>query len=114
MKISLRRKLLSHGAFALAMLMAAACSATAQAQTSVQAADAVFRSNGSLAGSDWGLWSNGYIGTFIHLDTPQTVQLTVNASGTLADGAWPPPGSKGGVAKMDVKIMVPAPFSPLQ
>ena len=64
-------------------------SAIANAQFTIQAVDAAFRSNGSVSGTDWGLWNNGYLGTFIHLDSPQTVQLNVSASGTQADSAWP-------------------------
>lgn len=75
--------------FLSSAIILAVLSTSARAQTTIQAADAAFRSNGSLSGTDWGLWSNGYVGTFIHLDTPQTVQLDVSAAGTLADNAWP-------------------------
>lgn len=57
---------------------------------SINGYDAVFKSTGGDGGSGaWNLWANGYLGTFIHLDQPGTVQATVNAKGSYAAGAWP-------------------------
>ncbi len=58
-------------------------------EASLQDADAAFRSTGYANGSNWVLSGNGHLGTFVQLDAPGTVQLTVHAAGAFADGDWP-------------------------
>ena len=50
----------------------------ARSQTTLNAAAAAFRSTGSAAGTDWLLSGNGYVGSFIHLDSPQTLRTHFN------------------------------------
>lgn len=59
------------------------------AQVTLAAKDAVFKSVGSVSGSGWNLTSNGYLGTFLHLDRPASVQITLQAQGSQAGGGWP-------------------------
>jgi len=87
---TLRRELVRRGLFAVAAWSALTFLAShCQGQVDLNAADAVFRSTGYASGSDWVLSGNGYLGTFVHLDNPGTVQFTVNAAGEFAGGEWP-------------------------
>jgi hypothetical protein len=57
----------------------------------------------------------GGLNKFVHiwpydsLDTRHEVRAK-----SVADGAWPAPGAAGSIVRMESKIMLPAPFSPLQ
>jgi endo-1,4-beta-xylanase len=81
----MRRTVLVVTAICATFLGASLC----RAQTTLNAYNAVFRSSGAQSGSNWELTDNGYVGTFIHLDNPGTVQINVVASGASAGGVWP-------------------------
>src|SRR3954470_15326815 len=54
---------------------------TALAQTTVTGTSLVFRSTGTTSGSSVTLSDNGYLGTYVTLAAPGTVQFTINARG---------------------------------
>jgi len=68
------------------MLSAAA---TCTAQTTQRGADVAFASTGQAVNDDWLIWGDGHVGTFLHLDNPGQVTVTLNASGRVADAVWP-------------------------
>ena len=75
------RRLLTIGLAGLAV--------SAGAQTQLSASQFVLKSTGGASGSDYNVWSNGYIGTFLTLKNPATVTLNVQASGQAAKRIWP-------------------------
>src|SRR5947207_122280 len=57
------------------------CAASALGQTTVIGTNLAFRSTGSTSGSSVTLSDNGYLGTYVTLAAPGTVQFTLNARG---------------------------------
>ena len=55
----------------------------------VDGEDLAFRSNGFDSGTEWQLNNNGYVGTYINLDTPGDVTISVAASGDSSGGVAP-------------------------
>jgi GH35 family endo-1,4-beta-xylanase len=53
--------------------------------------DAVIKMAGTTTpdGQAWNLWSSGYVGTFLRLDQPGDVQVTISAAGDSALGVAP-------------------------
>ena len=62
---------------------------SAGAQTQLSATQFALKSTGGAVGSDYSIWSNGYIGTFLTLKSPGTVTLQIQASGQAAKRIWP-------------------------
>ena len=57
----------------------------------------------------------GALNTMVHIWPYKSLdERHVARSQSVADGAWPAPGTIGTIAKMESKIMLPAPCSPLQ
>lgn len=59
------------------------------AQSSLSGSAMALRSSGAAAGEDWRLDSNGYLGTYVTLQSPGVVQFNISASG-VADGGIAP------------------------
>lgn len=57
------------------------CATHAFAQTTITGTNLAFRSTGTTAGSSVTLSDNGYLGTYVTLAAPGTVQFTLNARG---------------------------------
>ena len=55
----------------------------------IRAVDAIFQSAGSLRDHYWRMGQNGYVGTFIKLDDPATVNVAIRAKAEQTDGVWP-------------------------
>ncbi|MBW1811965.1 MAG: endo-1,4-beta-xylanase, partial [Deltaproteobacteria bacterium] len=75
--------------FVLGLLFVAVSCQTAEA-AGLRAMDAIFQS----AGNDrddywWRLGQNGYVGTFINLNNPATVNINIDAKAEQTDGVWP-------------------------
>jgi endo-1,4-beta-xylanase len=64
----------------------------AKAQTTLPATQFVLKSTGAASGSDYNLWSNGYVGTFLKLQKAATVTLQIQAAGAEALNVWPTMG----------------------
>src|SRR5687768_7373487 len=77
--------LLSFGALGLTL---GAGAAAARAQ-SISGSAAALRSGGTTAGGSHTLTENGYVGTYLTLSAPATVNFSVSAHGAFAGGAAP-------------------------
>jgi GH35 family endo-1,4-beta-xylanase len=77
-----------HRAIFAAAISALASSVFAQ-DTTLNASALAFRSGGTVAGTDITLSQNGYLGTYVTLAAPGTVNFGVNASGTADGGVAP-------------------------
>jgi GH35 family endo-1,4-beta-xylanase len=74
----------------VAMLMASALSSAALAATTLNGGDIRYRSAGAPHDTTgWVLTEEGYLGTFIELQSPETITVTVRAEGEMADGVLP-------------------------
>jgi endo-1,4-beta-xylanase len=60
-----------------------------QAQTFVNGNGMILKSSGAASGSAWTLSTNGYVGTYITLSQPGSVNITVNASGQSSSSLAP-------------------------
>jgi len=78
--------------------------ATSAAQSKLAATDFVFKSTGGNAGSDYNIWSNGFIGTFLTVDKPTTVTLQIRAAGSAAKQTWPMMGVHVGNRQFAIKV----------
>jgi GH35 family endo-1,4-beta-xylanase len=74
----------------LSCLLTAGIAQTAVAQTTIDGNDLALRSSGANAGGGaWSLDNNGYVGTYITLDAPGEVTISVAASGLASGGIDP-------------------------
>jgi GH35 family endo-1,4-beta-xylanase len=77
------------GRYYIVGLIAITLAGEADAQTTINGNSLALRSVGNSIGSDWNFNRNGYVGTYINLDQPGSVTISVNASGTAASGVNP-------------------------
>src|SRR5690606_38905750 len=68
-----------------AVSIAAYCAA----QTPINGSSLALRSSGSASGDGWRLNNNGYVGTYVSLDAPGDVTVSVQASGQASGGVAP-------------------------
>jgi GH35 family endo-1,4-beta-xylanase len=80
---SLARRGALFTSFALLLLFDSA------ALAALTGSELVMRSTGFGVGTDWTLAANGYVGTYITLDSPGPVTLSTTASGTTTDAVAP-------------------------
>jgi endo-1,4-beta-xylanase len=83
-----RLKMAGRKSLIFAWLLVGAWADYAAAQ-SINGSALALRSSGTAGGSNWTLNNNGYVGTYVTLDSPADVTISVQASGQPAAGVPP-------------------------
>ena len=80
---------LRTGVVANLVLVLASFAGFADGQSKLDATKFVFKSTGTVQGTDYNLWSLGYLGTFFSLRARAVVTFDIQAAGQVANNVWP-------------------------